>query len=359
MKPKIGIIGIKGKFGQRLSDFFKQQDYDVIGSDVMTDITNTQVVEQSDVVIFSVPIASVVSVINKVAEFSRETQLFMDVTSIKGPAVDAMLRSKADVVGLHPMFAPTVNTFRGQVIVRCDARLSDVWKSWVEEILGATNATIKKSTPEEHDRHMSVIQALPHAVNLIMARVICSLDGIDVQESMSYTSPFYKIAFGLIGRILSKDSSMYASIQMENPHVPKVLEALEHETTRFRAIIETKDRVSRDQAFNADHASSVRHFGDVSIAKADSFFDDIIGLMSDFSEENMFVLEVETDQPGIAHEITGIFAEAEVNLTSFHSKKTKEVNFRFLVGFDKQKDSPAIKAVESKINEMLYVKIVS
>lgn len=358
MKPKIGIIGIKGKFGQRLSDFFKQQDYDVIGSDVMTDITNTQVVEQSDVVIFSVPIASVVSVINKVAEFSRENQLFMDVTSIKGPAVDAMMRSKADVVGLHPMFAPTVSTFRGQVIVRCDARLTDAWKPWVEEILEATRATIKKSTPEEHDKYMAVVQALPHAVNLIMARVIYSLD-VNVVESMSYTSPFYKIAFGLIGRILSKDSSMYASIQMENPHVPKILEVLEHEIKRFRAIIETKDKVFRAQAFNGDHASSVGHFGGAPIASADRFFDDIIGLMSDLSEENMFVLEAETDQPGIAHEITGIFAEAEVNLTSFHSKKTKEGKFRFLVGFDKQKDSPAIKAVESKINEMLYVKIVS
>lgn len=358
MKPKIGIIGIKGKFGQRLLEFFKQQEYDVIGSDVMSDLTNKQVVEQADVVIFSVPITRVVSVINDVAEFSREGQLFMDVTSIKGPAVEAMMRSKADVVGLHPMFAPTVSTFRGQVIVRCDSRLTDTWKPWVEEILEVTRATIKKSTPEEHDKHMAVVQALPHAGNLIMARVICSL-GVDVVESMTYTSPFYKIAFGLIGRILSKGSSMYASIQMENPHVPKVLEVLEHECTRFRAIIEMKDKVFRDQAFNADHSSSVRYFKEAPIASADRFFDDIIGLMADFSEKNMFVLEAETDQSGIAHQITGIFAQAGVNLTSFHSQKTKEGKFRFLVGFDKPKDSPAIKAVESKLNEIPYVKIVS
>lgn len=358
MKPKIGIVGIKGKFGQFLSNFFKQQGYDVIGSDVMTDITNRQVVEQDDVVIFSVPIARVESVINDVAEFSREGQLFMDVTSIKSPAVNAMMRSKADVVGLHPMFAPTVNTFRGQVIVRCDARLTDTWKPWVEEILEATSAIIKKSTPEEHDKHMAVIQALPHAVNLSMARTICSL-GIDVAESMSYTSPFYKNAFGLMGRILSKDSSMYASIQMENPHVPKVLEVLEHEIKRFRAIIETKDKVFRAQAFNADFEASKKHFGKEPIASADKFFDDIIGLMADFSERNMFVLETETDHPGIAHEITGIFADADVNLTSFHTQKTMESKVRFLVGFDKQKDSLAIKAVESKINEMSYVKIVS
>lgn len=354
----VGIIGNNGKYGKRLTGFFEQLGCRVVGSDVMSDITNRQVVEKADVVIFSVPIDRVVSVINEVTEFSREGQLFMDVTSIKGPAVEAMLRSKADVVGLHPMFAPTVETFRGQVIVRCDARLTDTWSAWVSEMLETTNATIKKSTPEEHDKHMSVVQALPHAVNLIMARVICGV-GIDVSESMTYTSPFYKIAFGLIGRILSKDSGMYASIQMENPHVLKILEILEHEIMRFRAIIETKNRIFRAQAFNADFEASIKHFGKEPIVSADKFFDDIIGLMADFSEKNMFVLEAEKDQPGIAYQITGIFAEEEVSLTSFHSQKTKEGKLRFLVGFDKPKDSQAVKVVESRIKEIFNLKIVS
>ncbi|MDO8603975.1 MAG: prephenate dehydrogenase/arogenate dehydrogenase family protein [bacterium] len=358
MKTQIvGIIGVNGKFGQFFKIFFEKSGYTVTGSDVMTEVTNRHVVEQSDVVIFSVPINSVVSVVNEVVKFSRVGQLFMDVTSIKSPAVEAMMRSKADVVGLHPMFAPTVETFRGQVIVRCDARLTDTWSVWVQSFLESTKATIKKSTPEEHDKHMTVVQALPHAVSLMMARVIDSM-GINVLESMSYTSPFYKIAFGLMGRILSKDSAMYASIQMENLHVPEALEELEHEIKRFRAIIETKDKGFRAQVFNADFEASKKHFGKEPIASADKFFDDVIGLMADFSEENMFVLEAGKDQSGIAHQITGIFAGAGVNLTSFHSQKIKEGKFRFLVGFDKPKDSPAIKAIESKINEIPYVKIV-
>lgn len=358
MNTKVGIIGINGKYGQWLKKFFEQRGHQVVGSDVATDMTNRQVVELADVVIFSVPINRVVSVINEVAEFSREEQLFMDITSIKGPAVDAMLRSNAEVVGLHPMCAPTVETLRGQVVVRCDARLTDLWSGWVEKILEETRATIKKSTPTEHDRHMAVVQGLPHAVQLVMARVICRLN-IDVPESMSYTSPFYKIAFGLMGRILSKDSGMYASIQMENPHIPEVLEALESEIKRFRSIIGMENKVFRSQVFNADFNASRKHFGKESIFRADKFFDDVIGLMADLSEENMFVLEAETDHPGIAHQITGIFAETGINLTSFHSQKMKEGRVRFMVGFDSLSSSPEIGIVRSKIGELPNVKVAS
>lgn len=354
----VGIIGINGKYGKWLKNFFERLGYNVIGSDVMTDVTNQQVAEQADVVIFSVPISSAVSVISEVSKFSREGQLFMDVTSIKGPAVAAMMKSKASVVGLHPMCAPSGETLRGQVVVRCDARLTGEWEVWVAKFLEATNATIKESTPCEHDQYMSVVQGLPHAIQLVMARVICKLN-VDVPESMSYTSPFYKIAFGLMGRILSNDSAMYASIQMENPHVLKVLEVLSQELERFRAIIGSDDRVHRAQAFNADFDSSKKHFGKEPIAKADKFFDDIIGLMADLSEENMFVLEAESNHPGIAHQITGIFAKIGINLTSFHSQKTKKGKFRFLVGFDKPKNSPEIKVVETELSKVPGIVVVS
>lgn len=359
-KHTVGIIGIDGKYGQWLKFFFERLGHRVIGSDVMADVTSRQVVEQADVVIFSVPISVVVSVINEVAEFSREGQLFMDITSLKGPAVDAMMKSVANVVGLHPMCAPPKEggTLRGQVIVRCDARLSDEWKVWVDEFMVATSATIKGSTPFEHDKNMAVVQALPHAIQLVMARVICKL-GVDVPESMSYTSPFYKITFGLMGRILSKDSAMYASIQMENPHVSKVIETLKDELERFSSIVGLENKVHRSQAFDDDFKSSQKHFGKEPIAKADKFFDDIIGLMADLSEENMFVLEAEIDRPGLAHVVTGIFAEEMVNLTSFHSKKVSGGRIRFMVGFDGRKESPEIKAVELKLRGLDYLKVVS
>src|SRR6185369_4713005 len=114
----VGIIGINGRFGQMLKGFFEKLNCLVIGSDRdhPTLLTNKEVVEKSDVVLFSLSIRRTVEVINSLIPFSREDQLWMDVTSIKQPAVAAMLRSKAQVLGLHPMFRPDIS-FEGQTVV--------------------------------------------------------------------------------------------------------------------------------------------------------------------------------------------------------------------------------------------------
>jgi prephenate dehydrogenase len=274
-KVKVGIIGSSGKYGKWLQKFFEKIGCQVIGSDIATDITNRHVVEQSAVVIFAVPIGKTVSVINEISEFGRESQLFMDVTSIKGPAVGAMLRSKANVVGLHPMCAPTDDTLHGQVIVRCDARLTTVWSEWVDEVLKATEARVKISTPEEHDRNMAIVQGLTHATALIMASVVRTMK-IDVAEINDYVSPPYRVSLSVIGRILSQNPVLYEEIQMSNPGVLRVLEVLENEAGSFRRVVEAKDKAQ----FESDFESSRKHFGE-EVTNANEFFLDIIKFIAE------------------------------------------------------------------------------
>src|SRR3989344_4223645 len=81
----VGIVGINGRFGQMLKGFFEQLGCSVIGSDEKnsTGLSNAEVVLQSEVVVFSVPIKSTPAVIRSVLPSIRETQLLMDVTSVK------------------------------------------------------------------------------------------------------------------------------------------------------------------------------------------------------------------------------------------------------------------------------------
>lgn len=280
---RVGIIGIGGSYGSWLRDFFERNGNEVIGSSVMgidsderirriTRDQNRQIVRQSDVVIFSVPIGKTVSIIDEVAEVSQEDQLFMDVTSIKIPAFKAMMRSKASVVGLHPMCAPPKlgQTLHGQVIVRCDGRLTTKWRPWVEAMLKATEAKMKISTPEEHDRCMAVVQGLTHAGALLMANVIRTMQ-IDVAEINEYVSPPYKISLAVIGRILSQDPMLYRDIQMENGIVRDMLKVLEQEVKNFREMIEAKDR----SKFVFDFIANREHF-DGEVAKANEFFVDML-----------------------------------------------------------------------------------
>ncbi|MDO8451561.1 MAG: prephenate dehydrogenase/arogenate dehydrogenase family protein [bacterium] len=277
---KIGIIGINGKYGQWLKWFFEQLGCDVIGSDVVGIWTkNRQVVEQADVVVFAVPISTTVAIIEEVVEFSRQGQLFMDVTSLKGPAVRAMLKSKASVLPLHPMCAPPQfgQTLRGQVIVRCDTkdRLANTWRGWVDRMLKATEAKIKISTPEEHDRTMAIVQGLTHAVALLMASVIRTMK-IDVAAIDDYVSPPYRVSLSVIGRILNQDPLLYKDIQMNNECINEVLNVLVQEAERFRQIVKSKDEVS----FFTDFIASREHFGK-EVGRANNFFLGVMKLITD------------------------------------------------------------------------------
>ena len=88
-------------------------------------LTDIQSAEQCDLVIVSVPIRDTVRVIEEIAPLLTQDQLLCDLTSLKVAPVDAMLKSKAQVIGLHPMFGPTVSSLRHQTIIVCPARATE------------------------------------------------------------------------------------------------------------------------------------------------------------------------------------------------------------------------------------------
>lgn len=349
----VGIIGIKGKYGQFLERLFTDFGCAVIGSDIKdevdTDFRNQQVVRWADVVIFSVPPREVGKVINSLVEFGRPVQLWMDVSSIKVAPVQAMLESRAEVVGLHPMCAPTVSSLRGQTLIVCPGRLI-TWRGWVDAFLFWTMANIKYCSPLKHDQMMAVVQGLVHAMQLTMAATIRSLD-INIEETLSYTSPFYRMALSLIGRILKQDAELYADIQMLNPHMPNVLGQASLE---LNELIETVV-MQKKEKFVGQFNLSREHFGQDVLDGSYGLFEELSQLLADRESEHQIILNISGNRPGLLAAITGIFAGAGVNLSSIHSFQTIE-GIRFLVGLDCPKDSPMIKKALEQIVERGLVK---
>lgn len=319
IKPVVvGIIGVNGRFGQMLKGFFERLGCCVIGSDEKkpTELSNVQVAEQSEVVIFSVPIKDTPSIIRSVLSYTRDDQLLMDVTSVKQPAVKAMLDSKAQVVGLHPMFRPEVS-FDGQTVVVCPARLtSATWKTWVVNMLSATGANIKWSTPAEHDGYMTTVQVIPHLGNLTSALLITEA-GISVTESLAFTSPFYRIMFSLMGRLISQNPGLYTSIVMENPETLTMLERRIQIEQRLVEMIRNQDQASFEQLFT----QARDHFGLDVTKEANELFTRLIGVLNTLYGKNSLTLEFTKacDRPGLLERILRVFGDQQVNLTGINS----------------------------------------
>jgi len=253
---KAGIIGGTGRMGRLFKSVFERAGYDVLVSGRTTALTNAQLAEQCDLVIISVPIRDTVKVIEGIAPLLTPDQLLCDLTSLKVRPVEAMLKSKASVIGLHPMFGPTVSSLRHQTIIVCPARAPDTRLQGLLSIFRAEGAGWTITTPEEHDRMMAVVQGLTHYVTLCMADTVRRL-GVDIKKTLTFTSPVYQIELSLVGRLLSQDPALYADILQQNPFVPGVLAACRDSAAELESIVGSRDPERFREFFGQDS----RHLG--------------------------------------------------------------------------------------------------
>lgn len=356
----VGIIGINGRFGQVLKEFFEQLGCSVIGSDEEkpTGFNNVQVVEQSEVVIFSVPITETPAIIRSVLPHVREGQLLMDVTSIKQPAVEAMLESKAQVVGLHPMFRPGL-PFDGQTVVVHLARLTDpIWKTWVVNVLAVTGAKIKASLSSEHDDYMLHVQVGPHIGNLVSALLIMG-SGVSVVESLEFTSPFYRVMFSLMGRLVSQNPNLYTSIIMDNPGTVAMLEKRIAIEQHLAQMIKAKDRVTFEQLF----INAKEYFGPDVTREANELFMRILGVLSTLYGKNSVTLEFtkEQNQPGLLERISRVFSARQINLTGINSVALDDCRVQFTISFEQSRSSDVVRRALEEIEgwKEPMVKVIS
>jgi prephenate dehydrogenase len=254
MIMKAGIIGGTGRMGQFFVPVFERAGYEVMvtgrsGSSV-------KLAEACDLVIVSVPIHDTVNVIEAIAPVLTEDQLLCDFTSLKTRPVEAMLRSKASVIGLHPMFGPTVSSLKHQKIIVCPARATEEKREALLGIFRREGAECTITTPEQHDRMMAVVQGLTHFVTLCMAESVRRL-GIDIATTQAFTSPVYQIELSLVGRLLSQDPALYAAILQQNPFVPGVLAACHGAVTDLSGIVDGQD----PERFREFFERNSRHLG--------------------------------------------------------------------------------------------------
>ena len=241
---KIGIIGSSRGFGKSVYGFFAKKGFPITGSYIGSPITNKEVVEDSDVVIFAVPIGVTVQVIDEMLPYSRESQLLMDVTTYKVSAVNTMLKSSADVIGLHPLFGPTeADTWRGQKIAVHMARVR-AWSGWALDFLKATEARVELVDPAVHDFYMLGAQGLPQLLNaFVQAKVILAL-GFDTKQLLKLATRFSRKSFGLIGRILQqKNHRLYADIQIEHPGTTHMIKECIAALREVQVMVDRKDQL--------------------------------------------------------------------------------------------------------------------
>jgi prephenate dehydrogenase len=239
-KTVVGVIGGTNGMGRWLADLLTAQGCIVHVIGRKTQMTAVDAAGICDVVVVAVPIAATAGVIGEVGPLVKKGRLLMDLTSLKKEPVSLMLgHSEAEVVGCHPLFGPSVTESAGQNIVLCRGR-GDAWFAWIRNIFERTGYTILERTPVEHDRMMSIVQALNH-LNTIALGMAIAETGIPLEEVNKFSTPIFKTKMDIVKKVFTETPELYADIIAQNPGMNDVLRTYEKVVRDISRLVKAGD----------------------------------------------------------------------------------------------------------------------
>ncbi len=249
MQNKIlGIIGGDGKMGKVFSKAFAPFFKEIITSSIGSSLTNIEIVKRSQIVLLAVPIDAIETVLTEILSYLTENQLLLDITSIKEEPCHLMAKTKAYVIGLHPMFGPNVATLKSQTVALCPIRPGK-FLTPLQEICSQLQMNVIEITPEKHDQMMAYIQCLTHFTNIVFVNAL-EASGMQIDDLLPFASPVFLMQLQISTRVLSQDGTLYQEMQMRNPYFTKVLEKLISEVQSLSEMITSQNRSEFMQVFS-------------------------------------------------------------------------------------------------------------
>ncbi len=210
------IIGGHGQMGQLFTRLLIQCGHRVTPFGE-SDWSNAQdILPEADLVIVCVPIAVTEKIIQQAAHYLKPTAVLADLTSTKVTPMAAMLSAHSGpVLGLHPMFGPTIDKPDNNLMIYCEGRQSEHYQ-WLLQDLRELRFTVQGMSAEQHDRAMDLIQGLQHFITYCTG-VFLKNQGVAIQELLQIGSPLYQLQLNMLGRIFYQDAALYADIIASDP----------------------------------------------------------------------------------------------------------------------------------------------
>jgi prephenate dehydrogenase len=147
-----------------------------------------------------------------------------------------MLKSSvSEVIGLHPLFGPDVESIAGYTIVLCPGR-TERWLDWLKDIMVKYGANIIETTPERHDELMGLVQGLNHLNSITMGMVLRG-SGMNLTELRRFATPMFNTKLGLIKKVFTKNPRLYAEIVSLNPNINRVIDLYAKTLSELKNVI--------------------------------------------------------------------------------------------------------------------------
>ncbi len=274
---QVAVIGGTRGLGNWIAEFLKNRGYDVTitGRNKQTGLStakkmglnytsnNQEAVLNAEMVIIAVPIESTSDTIKELAPHLKEGSLLMDVTSVKEEPAQVMqeyVSEGVEFLPAHPMFGPRIRSLDGQVVVLTPI-IKGKWYQRVIEFLKSENARIIETSPQIHDKMMSIVQGLTHFTYIGIASTLEKMQ-VDVKESRKFASPIYSLMLDMIARITAQNPYLCYSIQTRNHYIPQTHNEFINTFKELTDMIRREDKT----AFVKAMSKAAKHLDDLEAA---------------------------------------------------------------------------------------------
>jgi len=205
-------------------------------------------VKKADIIMISIPITSTAHMIKKISPMMKRDAILFDITSLKTMVFnilqDMCSKYPINCISLHPMFGPGIKDMKNYNMIALKVGGTSNYNLLIEELLSifqSEGLIIITTTPEEHDRTMALTLAVPHMVNIVYLTLL-KKSGIPLNELTRFTGTTFLLQKVFAESIIQREMEMFGEIQMENVEFYKILDLFEEVISKYKKIIQSKDK---------------------------------------------------------------------------------------------------------------------
>jgi prephenate dehydrogenase len=165
--------------------------------------------------ILAIPEDSISMMASQLIRFVPPESVFVTASSVQSAAIASLrdLNLPVAPMGLHPLFGPTVQSAVAQHVIITNYDHSAPLHAYVCEYLQSSGLIVCHLSPEAHDAHMSIVQALTHFCFLCFASVLAADNPGADHSILSLRTPNFQFLHAFTCRFLSISSHTTGSIQ--------------------------------------------------------------------------------------------------------------------------------------------------
>ena len=214
---RIAVVGGAGKMGNWMVNTLREYGNAVFPIDPA--IENGYTIKDcgmADVVIVSVPIHATSGVLRELDGICGEDTLIFDLSSLKTPITETLndMAKRRKICSIHPMFGPSAPSLFGRNIIVCNCGNEKAVEEAVS-LFDDRGGNIRVMDVADHDRYMSYVLGLTHAVNIALFTVL-DRSGFTFEDLQTVASTTFNKGLDANRSVASEDPELYYEIQHMN-----------------------------------------------------------------------------------------------------------------------------------------------